>query len=218
MKARNFGRIVNIASIAGKEGNPNASAYAAAKAGVIGMTKARRQGSGEIRHRHQLSSPRRPPRPAFSTSSSPSSSTTCCQRIPRGRFLEVEEAANMVAWLVSQGKQLYHRLGIRPLRWPRHLLIVCSHHRLIRRKAAQPGGLLLWCAQFGTSNSKSPASETQLLQRKWSLQDGRGQGPRRGVPAFAEMTTSGWGGAVIIDGPPPPPLLCQKGRITRLTK
>src|SRR5690606_10650670 len=40
MKARNYGRIVNIASIAGKEGNPNAAAYAAAKAGVIGMTKA----------------------------------------------------------------------------------------------------------------------------------------------------------------------------------
>jgi 3-oxoacyl-[acyl-carrier protein] reductase len=40
MKAQNYGRIVNIASIAGKEGNPNASAYAAAKAGVIGMTKA----------------------------------------------------------------------------------------------------------------------------------------------------------------------------------
>jgi 3-oxoacyl-[acyl-carrier protein] reductase len=39
MKARNYGRIVNIASIAGKEGNPTASAYAAAKAGVIGMTK-----------------------------------------------------------------------------------------------------------------------------------------------------------------------------------
>src|SRR5690554_4474267 len=40
MKARNYGRIVNIASIAGKEGNPNASAYAAAKGGVIAMTKA----------------------------------------------------------------------------------------------------------------------------------------------------------------------------------
>lgn len=39
MKANNYGRIVNIASIAGKEGNPNASAYSASKAGVIGMTK-----------------------------------------------------------------------------------------------------------------------------------------------------------------------------------
>ena len=39
MKARNYGRIVNIASIAGKEGNPNASAYSASKAGVIGLTK-----------------------------------------------------------------------------------------------------------------------------------------------------------------------------------
>ena len=39
MRARNYGRIVNIASIAGKEGNPNAAAYSAAKAGVIGLTK-----------------------------------------------------------------------------------------------------------------------------------------------------------------------------------
>ena len=39
MRARNYGRIVNVASIAGKEGNPNAAAYSAAKAGVIGFTK-----------------------------------------------------------------------------------------------------------------------------------------------------------------------------------
>jgi 3-oxoacyl-[acyl-carrier protein] reductase len=39
MKARNYGRIVNVASVAGKEGNPNASAYSSAKAGVIGLTK-----------------------------------------------------------------------------------------------------------------------------------------------------------------------------------
>ena len=39
MQRRDYGRIVNIASIAGKEGNPNASAYSAAKAGVIGLTK-----------------------------------------------------------------------------------------------------------------------------------------------------------------------------------
>jgi NAD(P)-dependent dehydrogenase (short-subunit alcohol dehydrogenase family) len=57
MKARNYGRIVNIASIAGKEGNPNAAAYAAAKAGVIGMTKAVGKEVREVRYRHQRHHP-----------------------------------------------------------------------------------------------------------------------------------------------------------------
>ena len=101
MKAQNYGRIVNIASIAGKEGNPNASAYSASKAGVIGLTKSLGKelagfdiavncitpATAQTRILEQLT---------------PEFIEYMRVRIPRGRFLEVEEAASMVAWLVSQ--------------------------------------------------------------------------------------------------------------------
>ncbi len=100
MKARNYGRIVNIASIAGKEGNPNASAYSASKAAVIGLTKSLGKelagydiavncvtpATADTRILEQL-------KPEFIE--------YMRSRIPRGRFLKVDEAANLVAWLVS---------------------------------------------------------------------------------------------------------------------
>lgn len=100
MKARNYGRIVNIASIAGKEGNPNASAYAAAKAGVIGMTKA----VGKECARYDIAINAVTPataKTAILDELKPEFIDYMLSRIPRGRFLEVEEAANMIAWLVS---------------------------------------------------------------------------------------------------------------------
>ena len=101
MKARNYGRIVNIASVAGKEGNPNASAYAAAKAGVIGMTKA----VGKECAKYDIAVNAITPATAKTRileELKPEFIDYMLSRIPRGRFLEVEEAANMVAWLVSQ--------------------------------------------------------------------------------------------------------------------
>ncbi|MDR3470260.1 MAG: SDR family NAD(P)-dependent oxidoreductase [Devosia sp.] len=101
MKARNYGRIVNIASIAGKEGNPNASAYAAAKAGVIGMTKA----VGKEVAKYDIAINAITPATAKTRildELKPEFIDYMLSRIPRGRFLEVEEAANMVAWLVSR--------------------------------------------------------------------------------------------------------------------
>ena len=100
MKARNYGRIVNIASIAGKEGNPNASAYAAAKGGVIAMTKA----LGKELAKHDIAVNAISPATAKTRildELKPEFIDYMLSRIPRGRFLEVEEAANMVAWLVS---------------------------------------------------------------------------------------------------------------------
>jgi len=101
MKARNYGRIVNIASIAGKEGNPNASAYAAAKAGVIGLTKA----LGKELAKYDIAVNAITPATAKTRildELKPEFIDYMLSRIPRGRFLEVEEAANMVAWLVSR--------------------------------------------------------------------------------------------------------------------
>jgi len=101
MKARNYGRIVNIASIAGKEGNPNASAYAAAKAGVIGMTKA----LGKELAKYDIAVNAITPATAKTRileTLSDEFIDYMLSRIPRGRFLEVEEAAAMVAWLVSR--------------------------------------------------------------------------------------------------------------------
>lgn len=100
MKARDYGRIVNIASVAGKEGNPNASAYAAAKAGVIGMTKA----VGKECAKYNIAINAVTPATAKTgilNELKPEFIDYMLSRIPRGRFLEVEEAANMIAWLVS---------------------------------------------------------------------------------------------------------------------
>lgn len=101
MKARNYGRIVNIASIAGKEGNPTASAYAAAKAGVIGMTKSLGKELASYDIAVNAITPATAKTRILETLTD-EFITYMLSRIPRGRFLEVEEAASMVAWLVSQ--------------------------------------------------------------------------------------------------------------------
>lgn len=101
MMARNYGRIVNISSVAGKEGNPNASAYAAAKAGVIGLTKA----LGKELAGHDIAVNAITPATAKTgilDELTPEFIEYMLSRIPRGRFLEVAEAAAMVAWLVSR--------------------------------------------------------------------------------------------------------------------
>ena len=101
MKARNYGRIVNISSVAGKEGNPNLSAYSAAKAGVIGLTKS----LGKELAKHDIAVNAITPataRTRILETLTPEFIDYMLVRIPRGRFLEVEEAAAMVAWLVSQ--------------------------------------------------------------------------------------------------------------------
>ncbi len=101
MKARNYGRIVNIASIAGKEGNPNAAAYAAAKAGVIGMVKAAGKECAGFDIAINAVTPATA-RTAILDELKPEFIDYMLSRIPRARFLEVEEAANMIAWLVSE--------------------------------------------------------------------------------------------------------------------
>lgn len=101
MKARNYGRIVNISSVAGKEGNPNLSAYSAAKAGVIGLTKSLGKELAKFDIAVNAITPATAKTRILDTLTKEFIDYMLV-RIPRGRFLEVDEAAAMVAWLVSQ--------------------------------------------------------------------------------------------------------------------
>lgn len=101
MKERNYGRIVNIASIAGKEGNPNASAYSASKAAVIGLTKSLGKELAGFDIAVNCITPATAQTRILDTLSE-EFIEYMRSRIPRGRFLEVDEAAAMVAWLVSK--------------------------------------------------------------------------------------------------------------------
>ena len=101
MKARNYGRIVNIASVAGKEGNPNLSAYSAAKAGVIGLTKSLGKELAKFDIAVNAITPATAKTRILDTLTEEFIQYMLV-RIPRGRFLEVDEAAAMVAWLVSK--------------------------------------------------------------------------------------------------------------------
>lgn len=100
MAARNYGRIVNIASIAGKEGNPNAAAYSAAKAGVIALTKSLGKELAGANIAVNCVTPAAARTRIFDQMSQEHIDYMLA-RIPRGRFLEVDEAAAMVAWLAS---------------------------------------------------------------------------------------------------------------------
>lgn len=101
MEARNYGRIVNIASIAGKEGNPNASAYSASKAGVIALTKSLGKELAGKNIAVNCISPAAARTPIFDQMSQ-EHIDYMLSKIPRARFLEVDEVAGMVAWLVSE--------------------------------------------------------------------------------------------------------------------
>jgi 2-dehydro-3-deoxy-L-rhamnonate dehydrogenase (NAD+) len=100
MKAQNYGRIVNISSVAGKEGNPKLAAYSAAKAGVIGLTKSLGKEVAGYNIAVNAVTPATAKTRILDTLT-PEFIDYMKVRIPRGRFLEVEEAAAMIAWLVS---------------------------------------------------------------------------------------------------------------------
>jgi 3-oxoacyl-[acyl-carrier protein] reductase len=100
MRAQNFGRICNIASIAGKEGNPNASAYSASKAGVIGFTKSLGKELADVNVAVNCVTPAAARTRIFDQMSEEHIGYML-SKIPRGRFLELEEAAAMIVWLVS---------------------------------------------------------------------------------------------------------------------
>ena len=101
MQRNGYGRIVNIASIAGKEGNPNASAYSASKAGVIGLTKALGKELAATEIRVNCVTPAAVKTPLFSQMTQ-QQIDWMLSKIPIGRFGEIEEVASMVCWLASE--------------------------------------------------------------------------------------------------------------------
>jgi 3-oxoacyl-[acyl-carrier protein] reductase len=101
MLARRYGRIVNIASVAGKEGNPNASHYSASKAGVIGLTKSLGKELAQSGVLVNAVTPAAARTPIFD-SMKPEHIAFMLGKIPMGRFLEVDEAAAMIGWLATE--------------------------------------------------------------------------------------------------------------------
>ncbi len=98
--AGQYGRIVNVASIAGKEGNPNAAAYSAAKAGVVALTKS----LGKELAGHDIAVNCITPaaaRTRIFDQMSQQHIDYMLSKIPRGRFVLVDEIAAMTAWLLS---------------------------------------------------------------------------------------------------------------------
>jgi 3-oxoacyl-[acyl-carrier protein] reductase len=101
MKANGYGRIVNIASVAGKEGNPNASAYSTSKAGVIGLTKSLGKELAKDNITVNAVAPAAA-KTAIFDQMTPAFVDFMLSKIPMGRFGTVEENAAMICFLASK--------------------------------------------------------------------------------------------------------------------
>lgn len=101
MIARNWGRIVTVASVAGKEGNVNASSYSAAKAGIIAMTKSLGKELATTGVRANCLAPGLIDTPLMQQLP-PEQIAMSLSKIPMGRLGTVEEVAAMIAWMSSQ--------------------------------------------------------------------------------------------------------------------
>ena len=101
MRARNYGRIVNIASVAGKDGNPNASAYSASKAAVIALTKSLGKEMADTGVRVNCVTPAAV-KTAMFDQMTPEHIAFMLSKIPMARFGTVDEIAAMVTWLSTE--------------------------------------------------------------------------------------------------------------------
>ena len=112
MLKRDYGRIVNIASIAGKEGNPNASAYSASKAAVIGLTKSLGKELAKTGIRVNCVTPAAV-RTAIFDQITQQHIDFMLSKIPMGRFGTVDEIASLVCWLASEDCSFSTGRGVR---------------------------------------------------------------------------------------------------------
>jgi NAD(P)-dependent dehydrogenase (short-subunit alcohol dehydrogenase family) len=101
MLAQDYGRIVNIASVAGKEGNPMASAYSASKAGVIALTKSLAKELAKSKVAVNCVTPAAV-RTAIFDQMQPAFMDYMLSKIPMGRFGTVDEIAALVTWIASE--------------------------------------------------------------------------------------------------------------------
>ena len=101
MIKNNYGRIVNIASISGKEGNANASAYSSSKAGVIGLTKSLGKELADKNIAVNVVTPAGA-KTRILDQMTKEHINYMLSKVPRNRFLEVDELASLVAWLASE--------------------------------------------------------------------------------------------------------------------
>jgi NAD(P)-dependent dehydrogenase (short-subunit alcohol dehydrogenase family) len=101
MKEQGWGRIVNIASVAGKDGNPNASAYSTSKAAVIGLTKSLGKELAQTGVRVNCVTPAAV-KTAIFDQMTPAHIEFMLSKIPMGRFGQPEEVAAMVTWLCTE--------------------------------------------------------------------------------------------------------------------
>lgn len=101
MEKNNYGRIINIASIAGKEGNPNASAYSSSKAGVIGLTKSLGKELANKNIAVNCVTPAAAKTRIFDQMTE-EHINYMLSKIPRNKFAKVEELASLVTWLASE--------------------------------------------------------------------------------------------------------------------
>ena len=101
MIKNNYGRIINISSIAGKEGNPNASAYSTAKAGVIGLTKSLGKELSNKNIAVNAVTPAAAKTRIFDQMTK-EHINYMLSKIPRQRFAKVEELASLVTWLAAE--------------------------------------------------------------------------------------------------------------------
>jgi len=101
LRANNYGRIVNIASVAGKDGNPNASAYSASKAAVIALTKSLGKELADTGVRVNCVTPAAV-KTAIFEQMTPEHIAFMLSKIPMGRFGTPEEVAAMVGWLCTE--------------------------------------------------------------------------------------------------------------------
>jgi len=101
MIKNNYGRIINVASVAGKDGNANASAYSAAKAGVIGLTKSLGKELADKNIAVNAVTPAGA-KTRILDQMSKEHVARMLSKVPRGRFLEIEEFTSLICWLASE--------------------------------------------------------------------------------------------------------------------